>query len=533
MKILVTGASGYIGRQIAERLLADGHEVTCMVRDAVRANLGSAERCRIVQADVLRPETLPTALDGVEVVYYLIHSMSGRERGFGERDRRAAYNFAIAAKHAGVRRVIYLGGLAAAGAPVSEHLKSRHETGAVLRKFGPPLIEFRAGIIVGNGSTSFEIIRCLTERLPVMICPRWVTTRTQPIAVDDVLAYLLAALRLDGCVEQPIEIGGATVETFRSMMLGYARRRRLKRWLIRVPVLTPRLSSYWLDLVTPFPPAVSRPLIEGMKSESVCTTALAAHLFPAIQPISYDAALQKCLVRSTPSLRLPATVAAHQMIREQGMICELRSCRVNASAERVFSVVAAIGGRNGWFYGNLLWRMRGLLDGLIGGIGMSRGRSRAQELQAGDVIDFWRVERVEVGRSVLLRAEMKVPGQAWLEFAITAETPCSTTLACRAWFEPRGLLGELYWWCLYPVHLLVFRGMMLGIKQQADGARAKEGFHPTPVRAILRPGLRERDRESRGQIVRAATPPCVHEAPSAFVSRASRRGEPPPAARQH
>ncbi len=471
MKILVTGASGYIGRQLAERLLEDGHEVTCMVRDAARANLGSAERCRIVEADVLRPETLPTALDGIEVAYYLIHSMSGRERGFGERDRQAAYNFAVAAKKAGIRKVIYLGGLAASGAPVSEHLKSRHETGVVLRKFGPPAIEFRAGIIVGNGSTSFEIIRCLTERLPVMICPRWVITRTQPIAVDDVLAYLLAALRLDGCVEQPIEIGGATVETFGSMMLGYARRRRLKRWLVRVPVLTPRLSSYWLDLVTPFSPAVSRPLIEGMKSESVCTTALAANLFPAIQPISYDAALRKCLARSTPSLRLPKTVASHQMIREQGIVCEIRSCRVNASAERIFSVVADIGGSNGWFYGNLLWRMRGLFDQLIGGIGMSRGRSRALGLQVGDVIDFWRVERAEVSRSVLLRAEMKVPGQAWLEFAITAETPSRMMLECCAWFEPRGLLGDIYWWGLYPIHLLVFRGMVRGVRREAERSR--------------------------------------------------------------
>ncbi len=472
MKILVTGSSGYIGRQLAERLLADGHQVTCMVRDASRASLVGAERCQVIEADVLRPKTLGPALEGIEVAYYLIHSMSGQERGFEERDRRGAYNFAIAAKRAGVRRVIYLGGLAARGAPVSEHLKSRHETGAVLRKFGPPLIEFRAGIIVGNGSTSFEIIRCLTERLPVMICPRWVTTRTQPIAVEDVLAYLVAALRLGGYVEQPIEIGGATVETFRSMMLGYARHRGLKRWLIRVPVLTPRLSSYWLDLVTPFSPAVTRPLIEGMKTESVCTTALAAHLFPAIQPISYDAALRKSLARSAPSLTLPTTVTSHQMIREQGMICEIRSCKVNAPAEQIFSVIADMGGGNGWFYANLLWRMRGWFDRFIGGFGMSRGRSRAKGIQSGDVIDFWRVERVEVPRSVLLRAEMKVPGKAWLEFAVTPETACRTTLECRAWFQPRGLLGEIYWWGLYPIHLIVFHGMLHGIRQRAEGGRA-------------------------------------------------------------
>ncbi|MBV9610242.1 MAG: SDR family oxidoreductase [Acidobacteria bacterium] len=468
MNILVTGASGYIGRQLAERLLADGHDVTCMVRGAVRANLGNAERSRIVEADVLRPETLTAVLDGVEVAYYLIHSMSGREHGFEERDRRAAYNFSVAAKRAGVRRVIYLGGLAAAGAPVSEHLKSRHETGAVLRKFGPPLIEFRAGIIVGNGSTSFEIIRCLTERLPVMIYPRWVTTRTQPIAVGDVLDYLIAGLQITGCIEQPVEVGGATVETFRSMMLGYAHRRGLKRWLIRVPVLTPRLSSYWLDLVTPFSPAVTRPLIEGMRTKSVCTTTLAAHLFPTIQPMSYDAALRKCLERSAPYLPLSKTAAAHQAVCEQGIICEIRSSTVNASAERIFCLIADIGGRNGWFYANFLWRLRGWFDRLIGGIGMSRGRSRAIGLQAGDVIDFWRVERVEASRSVLLRAEMKVPGQAWLEFVVMPEERCRATLECRAWFEPRGLLGEIYWWGLYPIHLLVFRGMVRSIRHQAE-----------------------------------------------------------------
>jgi uncharacterized protein YbjT (DUF2867 family) len=476
MRILVTGASGYIGRQLAAKLIAEGHEVTCMVRDLARASIVNPE-CRLVEADVLHPATLAGALDGIEVAYYLIHSMSGRERGFEERDRRAAHNFAVAAKSAGVGRVIYLGGLAAAGTPVSQHLKSRHETGAVLRKFGPPLIEFRAGIIVGNGSTSFEIIRCLTERLPVMICPRWVTTRTQPIAVEDVLAYLSAALQLGGCVEAPVEIGGATVETFRSMMLGYARRRGLRRWLIRVPVLTPRLSSYWLDWVTSFSPAVSRPLIEGMKSESVCTTALAAHLFPAIQPISYNAALRRCLERSAPSLPLPKTSASHQQIREQGMICEIRRCDVNASAQRVFSVLAGMGGSKGWFYGNWLWRLRGWLDRLLGGIGMSRGRSRSIGLQAGDAIDFWRVERVEPPRSVLLRAEMKVPGEAWLEFAITPEAPGRATITCRAWFEPRGLLGEIYWWGLYPIHFLMFRGMVSAIRRQAEAYPSSLAAH--------------------------------------------------------
>jgi len=469
MKILVTGASGYVGRQLAERLSQAGHEVTSMVRRRSTGSLPSGTYARIVEADALQAETLPEVLANIEVAYYLIHSMSGREAGFDERDREAAYNFALAAKKAGVRRIVYLGGLAAAGANVSQHLKSRHNTGAVLRKYGPPLIEFRAGIIVGNGSISFEIIRCLTERLPVMICPRWVVTRTQPIAIDDVLAYLVAALNILGCVEEPIEIGGATIETYRSMMLGYARPRGLKRWLFRVPVLTPRLSSYWLDLVTPFPPAVSRPLIEGLKSESICTSALASELFPEIRPISYESALAKALGRSAPRLPLPSLAPPfHQLVRAEGMICDLREVKVDAPPERVFAVVANLGGEHGWLSFDVLWRLRGWMDGLIGGAGNSRGRSRPIGMRAGDVIDFWRVGRVEAPRTVLLHADMKLPGAAWLQFELCPDVPDRTRLRCCAWFQPRGLFGEIYWYALYPIHLLIFSKLMTAVSRQAE-----------------------------------------------------------------
>jgi len=469
MKILVTGASGYVGRQLAAKLAEAGHEVTCMLRNRSSASLRPGTHTRIVEADALRAETLSEAVANIDVAYYLIHSMSGREAGFDQRDREAAYNFAIAAKKAGVRRVIYLGGLAAAGSNVSLHLKSRHNTGAVLRKYGPPLIEFRAGIIVGNGSISFEIIRCLTERLPVMICPRWVVTRTQPIAIDDVLAYLVAALNVGGCVEEPIEIGGATVETYRSMMLGYARQRGLKRWLFRVPVLTPRLSSYWLDLVTPFPPAVSRPLVEGLRSESICSRALASEVFPEIRPISYRSAVTKALGRSAPPLSLPwSAPRVHQIVRAEGTICDVREVAISASPDRVFAVLENLGGKYGWLSFDVLWRVRGWIDGLIGGVGNSRGRSRSTGMQAGDVIDFWRVERVEAPRTVLLRAEMKLPGAAWLHFELRPDVSGRTLLRCCAWFQPRGLFGEIYWYVLYPIHLLIFNKMLMALTRTVE-----------------------------------------------------------------
>ncbi len=472
MRILITGATGYVGGQLLPRLVEAGHEVACMVRDASRPGR-SLEGARIVEADALRPDSLLPALQGIEVAYYLIHSMGGGQAGFEERDRRAAQNFASAASQAGVQRIIYLGGLSSHSSPVSLHLQSRQETGAVLRKFGPAVTEFRAGIIVGNGSISFEIMRCLTERLPVMICPRWVMTRTQPIAIGDVLDYLVAALDAPGSTGQIVEIGGASIETYRSMMLTYAQIRGLKRWLLRVPVLTPRLSSYWLNLVTPFPAAITRPLIEGLKTEVVCTSDQAARFFPQIVPMGYRAAVELALSRTGPDKSVRAMIGrndSHISLRRQGYICDVRQTRINAPAARVFAVLRGLGGKPGWLYGNLLWQMRGWLDCCVGGVGMSRGRTGGAQMQVGDGVDFWRVEEVVPGEEILLRAEMKLPGRAWLQFILLAESRERTLLRCCAWFEPRGLVGELYWGLLYPIHVLIFRGMARAIARKAESS---------------------------------------------------------------
>ncbi len=482
MRILITGATGYVGGQLLPRLIEAGHEVTCMVRNLSRLGDGP-QGARTVEADALHPESLPPALQGIEVAYYLIHSMGGGQAGFEERDRRAAQNFASAARRAGVQRILYLGGLTSESSPVSLHLKSRQETGAVLREFGPALTEFRAGIIVGNGSMSFEIMRCLTERLPVMICPRWVMTRTQPIAIGDVLDYLVATLDAPGSIGQIVEIGGASIETYRSMMLTYAQIRGLKRWLLRVPVLTPRLSSYWLNLVTPFPAAITRPLIEGLKTEVVCSSDHAARLFPEIIPMRYRAAVGAAVGESGPDKSVPKMIRrgdSHVTLRRRGSICDVRQALIHAPAAQVFAVLQGLGGKSGWLYGNLLWQMRGWLDHLLGGVGMSLGRTGGAQLQVGDGVDFWRVEEVVPGEEISLFAEMKLPGRAWLQFSLMAESRERTLLRCCAWFEPRGLAGELYWGLLYPVHVLIFRGMVRAIARKSEssfqsGAEAFQG----------------------------------------------------------
>lgn len=468
--VLVTGATGYIGARLVPRLLEAGYRVRVLVRDpgrlSGRAWLKDVEVCT---GDVLKPETLPPALNDVWAAYYLIHSMSGHQ-DFHNRDVVAARNFGKAAAEAGVTQIVYLSGLGQEGDEhLSEHLSSRHATGEALRESGVPVTEFRAAVIVGSGSLSFEMIRNLTERLPVMIVPRWAATRIQPIGIREVLAYLVAALETPAAAGKIIEIGGADVLTYADMMRVYAEERGLRRWLIHVPVLTPRLSSYWVHWVTPVPASVARPLIEGLRSEVVVHNKAAGRLFPDIAPADYRTSVQRALTRiregDLESIWSDALSSSQGDRRpsffrlEQGMFIERREVTTEATPNQVFRTFTGLGGQRGWLAYDWAWKLRGILDRLVGGVGMRRGRRDPVELRVGDALDFWRVEAVEPDRLLRLRAEMKVPGRAWLQFEAEPQPGAGTKLTQTAYFAPKGLGGLLYWYGLYPIHGFIFGKM--------------------------------------------------------------------------
>ena len=476
--ILVAGATGYVGGRLVARLLGSGCRVRCLVRDAARLQ-GRAwlSHVEVVQGDMLDPTSLAAAMQGVQVVYYLVHSLSGGT-DFSERDRAAAGNCARAAAAAGVQRIIYLGGLGVDDAGLSPHLRSRHETGTALRSAGVPVTEFRAAVIVGSGSLSFEMIRYLTERLPVMICPRWVFTRVQPIAIRNVLDYLVAALNCAASAGRIIEIGGQDVVTYAEMMTGYAMARGLRRHLLAVPVLTPRLSSYWVHLVTPIPANIAQPLIKGLGNEVVVHDASARGLFPAILPMDYQTAVRLALEKvdahgvetawtdaltSSQGDKTPVLLSSRE-----GLVIEQRQRTVAADPGAVYRSFSQLGGARGWLYMDWAWQLRGLVDRLFGGVGMRRGRRDPESLRVGDSLDFWRVEAVEPGRLIRLRAEMRVPGLAWLEFKAVPAGEGQTQLVQTAFFEPKGLFGLSYWYALYPVHSLIFSGLIRSIAEIAE-----------------------------------------------------------------
>jgi uncharacterized protein YbjT (DUF2867 family) len=437
----------------------------------------------VATGDVLGPTGLEEALADVEVAYYLIHSMAGGA-GFHERDVVAARGFARAAAAAGVSRIVYLGGLGDPAADISDHLRSRQDTGDALREAGVPVTELRAAVVVGSGSVSFEMIRYLTERLPVMICPKWVYTRVQPIGVDDLLRYLVAVLDVPESSARIIEVGGADVRTYGDMMLGYAEARGLHRRLQPVPVLTPKLSSYWVHLVTPIPSTIARPLIEGLGSEVVVRDDTARRLFPQIHPVDYMTAV-RAAVSSLESgevetswadaLVTSGSAAAPRVLTQQaGMMIERRRQQISAAPADVFAVCLRIGGKHGYGYADWTWEVRGALDRLVGGVGLRRGRRDPDDLRVGDALDFWRVEAVEPGRLLRLRAEMKVPGRAWLQFE-TLPRSGGTLLVQTAYFAPKGLPGLLYWYSLYPVHGAIFSGMIAALAAAASRPGGRHG----------------------------------------------------------
>jgi len=427
----------------------------------------------VVVADLLEPESLPAALEGIDVAYYLVHSM-GSSGDFVEKERAAATNFVEAADRAGVGTIVYLGGLGDPTEHLSTHLASRQETGHILRSGAARVIEFRASIVIGSGSLSFEMVRALVERLPILICPRWVSVAAQPIAIEDVLAYLEGALDLPAGPSEVFEIGGPDRVSYREIMLEYARQRGLRRWLISVPLLTPRLSSLWLGLVTPVYARVGRKLVESLRHPTVVQDDRALQAFP-IRPRSVRDAIARALEREDQELAetrwSDALSAAGEAPpwggrRFGSRLLDSRSIRIPVPPEAAFRPVRRIGGRTGWYHAGGLWKIRGFLDLLIGGVGLRRGRPDPEFLRVGDPVDFWRVEAYEPDRRLRLRAEMKVPGRAWLEFEVSPDGEGSV-LRQTASFDPLGVAGLLYWYAVYPVHGFVFGGMLRAIARAA------------------------------------------------------------------
>lgn len=465
MRVLVTGATGYIGGRLIPYLLAAGHHVRVLVRDASRIS-GRAwlQSVDVAVGNILDRDAMERALVGVDQAYYLVHSMMTAK--FGEIDRLAAETF-VAASPSSLAKVIYLGGLVPEGEQRSEHLRSRAEVGAILRA-GLPAVEFRAGPIIGSGSASFEMLRYLTERLPAMIAPRWIENLVQPIAIDDVIRYLVLAASRE--VSGVVEIGADRL-SFRQMMQTYASVRGLRRRILAVPVLAPRVAGLWVGLVTPIPNRLAVPIMEGIVEPVIANTEVARRLFPEVEPISYReaviAALQPDLeVETRWSGALHAT-PAYELSDREGMMREVRSLEVQASPSRIFDAFTSLGGDGGWRVWNRAWKLRGFLDRLIGGPGLRRGRRHRSQLFVGEALDFWRVEAIEPNRMLRLRAEMKVPGQAWLQWEVAGEGNTSQFVQ-TAIFAPRGLWGAIYWYALYPLHARIFSDLARAIATEAE-----------------------------------------------------------------
>ncbi len=486
MNILVTGASGYIGSQLVPRLIDSGHHVVCLVRDPARLLGRNWEKVEVRQGNLLDPASLPPVMKGIDIAYYLVHSMADGVYGFIERDHSAAMNFSSAISNAGVKRIIYLGGLGKCDQNLSPHLEARQEVGNILRLSGVPVTEFRAAIIIGSGSMSFEMIRYITERLPIVITPQWISTLCQPISVDDILDYLTKSLAEPSSIGAVYEIGGPDVLTYADIMRGYAKARGLKRPLVPLPILTMRMLTYGADMVTPLPTPYLQILIDGLRSEVVVRDLSAQQLFkPKLIP--YHQAVQTALQRSgsgevnalwagSPAELQPGTT--HKDI--EGMFVEQRRTVTTARPEDIYSIFESIGGKHGWYYADWLWQVRGRLDQWLGGVGMKRGRRDPDCLRPGDILDGWRVENMQAGRLTRLRFEMKAPGPAWLQFEAQPRTNGGSLLTLTAFFEPHGLAGLFYWNFFYPFHLMIFKGLSQAIVKLAESMQWSENLQLHP-----------------------------------------------------
>ncbi len=474
--VLVTGATGYIGGRLVPRLLDAGYRVRCLVRDPVRLQGRPwVPGVEVLRGDLLEPDSLEAALKDVYAAYYLVHGQKGG-RVNAEQDLQEARNFITAAEHQGVQRIIYLGELVDPTQKLSPYLRSRHETGYILRQSRIPVTEFRAGMIVGAGSALFEMIRYLAEREPVLVCPAWFFSEAQPIAIRNVLDYLLSALKTPESAGKMIEIGGATRLTYADMLLAYAAERGLKRRLIRTPFYAPRLSAYWVHMVTPIHWRVVLPLIEGLRARLVVHDDEAKRLFPDIHPMDFRMALHLALGRissdrvettwSDALVNTAGNVKPYTFTVEDGLMFERRRMVLDLPPDIVYRAYTGIGGTRGWLYMDWAWALRGWVDQLIGGVGIRRGRRHPDDIRAGESLDFWRVEAVEPNRLLRLRAEMTVPGKAWLQFESVPQDG-KTVLTETAYYEPRGFWGFVYWYAMWPFHAFLFDGLIRRLAARA------------------------------------------------------------------
>ena len=473
MRILVTGANGYIGTRLIPLLIKKHHEVIAVARHPKSIQVLEEYRSyiSIIKADLLNPKSLLAIPNDIDAAYYLVHSMAKRYRDFNLLDKKAAKNFIDFINKTSCIQIIYLTGLIGKKQNLSKHLRSRFEVEQILNQAKAPLTALRAGIIIGSGSASFEIIRDLTEKLPIMVAPKWIKSKCQPLAIRDALYYLVAVLKQKECLGQTFDIGGPDILSYKEMLKGYAKKRKLFRWIISIPILKPTLSSYWLILVTSTNYYLARTLIESVKNDAICHNHKIQHIF-SHKCLSYEEALDKAFEKieydSVPSTWKGSwSSSGHVSLCEKHLTMPYYSClsmevtqTFTKNPDKVFQRILMLGGKKGWYFMNWIWRIRALIDLGLGGIGPRSKRRSRKNLRVGDVIDFWRVLFIDMDKKhLILFAEMKIPGEAWLEFAIHHKDN-KYQLRQKAIFRPRGVLGRLYWYTLYPIHFILFPGML-------------------------------------------------------------------------